>query len=182
VTDFPSTVEVLQSSFPDVDAIDPVAFLSELSDPALALVHSGLFWPRFVEVHGALFVALYGDDEADIRSRIESLPHQTPPAVPPLSWTEMVDSFNTFEVQHLFRNWRGPAEVLSAACWRLGQTLVQAWSAKLAVYVPDRRFRVDLLSADDSGEIRIVLSQESPELAVPAGWDASVRRVIIADQ
>ncbi|WP_253772332.1 hypothetical protein [Goodfellowiella coeruleoviolacea] len=169
---------ILRESFPHIEAGDPVSYFTEVGDAVQALMYSWLFWPKLLEIHGAVFLALHGNDESDIRERLYTPLGDMHPEWPPLSWNEAVDSFNVFEIPHLFRQVRGPIELFSASHWELGKVLVQIWGARLSVGFPNRRFSVCLIDADDSMDLRIQVSQASPDLVIPAGWDNRRRSII----
>ncbi|UCM87964.1 hypothetical protein [Streptomyces marincola] len=167
---------ILLRAFPGVGFLDPVAYASELGDSVQALVYSRLFWPKILQVEGAVFLGLWGADEQYIRERL-----RTPVSGrgwAPMSWTGAVDSFNRFEVAHIFRQERGPAELVGAANRELGLILVQTWSARLAVACPERRFHVRFMEADETMDSRIEVTQESPSLVAPQGWSDELRAIV----
>jgi hypothetical protein len=167
---------ILHASFPEVDSLDPVSYVSELGDPVQALLYSRLFWPKLVEFRGAVFVALWGDDYEYIDHRMHS------PAAgkdwPPMSWADAVDSFNAFEVQHIFRQVRGPVEFYEEAHLQLGLILVQAWRARLAQEYPERQFSVEFINGDEVMDSRMAVSQTYPSLIPPEGWSDEQRRIV----
>jgi hypothetical protein len=167
---------ILAEAYPSVDSADPVSYVSELGDSVQALVYARLFWPKLVEFEGAVFIALWGDDESYISERL-----RTPapdPSWGPLSWESVVDSFNKFEVAHIFRQYRGPAEVSDQANYELGQVLVQTWSARLAGAYPERKFTVRFSAADEVMDSRIEVRQAHPQLNPPAGWSDRHRAIL----
>lgn len=169
---------ILQYSYPGVGSADPVSYVSELGDSVQALVYSRLFWPKLVEFEGAVFVALWGDDEEYVAERL-----RTPASSAnwtPMSWPKVVDSFNVFEVAHIFRQNRGPVEIVESANRELALILVQAWSARLKASYSQRRFSVRFIVADETMGSRIEVSQEYPSLVTPQGW-SDERRAILPD-
>ncbi|MFK4109425.1 hypothetical protein [Streptomyces sp. NPDC002176] len=167
---------ILQQSYPEVDSCDPVAYVSELGDSVQALVYSRLFWPKLVEIEGAVFVALWGDDEEYISARI-----RTPAASPnwgAMSWPQVVDSFNKFEVAHIFRQHRGSEDMVESANRELASTLVQAWHARLATSYPGRKFSVRFADGDESMGSRIEVAQDHPPLVTPEGWSDESRAIL----
>ncbi|WP_051950661.1 hypothetical protein [Actinacidiphila yeochonensis] len=169
---------ILRESFPEVDANDPVAYVSELGDTAQALAYSYLFWPRLMEFEGAVFLCLWGDDEAHIRERMVTPAPGGSRA--PLSWADAVDGYNYFELQEMFRMIRGTGENNEAAARELGAVLVESWRARLATAYPVRMFRVELVAPDESMGWCVAVAQELPELVPPAGWNPR-RRAITGD-
>jgi hypothetical protein len=167
---------ILQYSYPGVGSADPVSYVSELGDSVQALVYSRLFWPKLVEVEGAVFVALWGDDEEYIAERLRTPASST--SMAPMSWAKVVDSFNLFEVAHIFRQNRGSTEVVESANRELGLILVQAWSARLEVSYPQRRFSVRFVEADETMDSRVEVSQEHPLLVAPQGWSDKRRAIL----
>ncbi|MFG2719603.1 hypothetical protein ACGFW5_15090 [Streptomyces sp. NPDC048416] len=170
---------ILHKSFPYVDAEDPVSYFSDAGDATQALMYGWLYWPDLVEIHGAVFLALSGNDEAEIAQRLATPLADGHPEWPAMSWVQMVDSYNIFEIQHLFRQSRGPAEFFVDTHRILGSILVQAWQARLMASYPDRQFVVRMIEADASMDLRIEVSQESPPLIPPRGWDGRRRGIIV---
>ncbi|QSB13576.1 hypothetical protein JQS43_18575 [Natronosporangium hydrolyticum] len=162
---------ILRAAFPDVGSDDPVAYFGNQGDVFQALSFAWLFWPRLVELHGAVFIALNGDDEAEISARLRRPLADTDASWPPMAWSAAVDSYNWFEVEQLFLRWRGPREFVTDAEEELAETLVKTWRARLADGYPERRFAVTLTLANESAGLRIVVRQESPRLETPRSWD-----------
>ncbi|MFJ9941284.1 hypothetical protein [Streptomyces erythrochromogenes] len=172
--------DVLHAAFPHVESDDPVGFFSEEGDVMEALKYAYLYWPNLFELHGAVFLALQGDDERETADRLSTPVADGQSGWGALSWTGMVDSYNVFEVEQLFRRWRGPAEVSEDAHRALGEFLVQMWSARLAAAYPSREFAVRLIEADEDMDLRIQVTQQHPPLTEPGGWDGR-RRGVISD-
>ncbi|WP_332757235.1 hypothetical protein [Streptomyces sp. MT206] len=170
--------DVLHAAFPHVESDDPVGFFAEEGDVMEALQYAYLYWPNLFELHGAVFLGLQGDDERETADRLSTPVADGQPGWAPMSWTEMVDSYNVFEVEQLFRRWRGPAEVSEDAHRVLGEFLVQMWSARLAAAYPSREFDVRLIEADEDMDLRVQVTQRRPYLVEPAGWDGCRRGVI----
>ncbi|GHF14826.1 hypothetical protein E5082_01905 [Streptomyces griseoluteus] len=167
---------ILQQLYPEVGSSDPVAYVSELGDSVQALVYSRLFWPKLVEIEGAVFVALWGDDEEYISARL-----RTPAASSnwaPMSWPQAVDSFNKFEVAHIFRQNRGSEEVVEDANRELASILVQVWKARLATSYPERKFSVRFVDGDETMDSRVEVTQDHPPLATPKGWSDELRAIV----
>jgi hypothetical protein len=165
----------LQAAFPGVDSQDPVGFFGQIGDVFGALSYAYLFWPKLIEIHGAVFVAVTGDYEGQVRERL-AVPAAQEEARP-LAWKEVVDSFNWFEISQLFGRWREPRDFTDDAYEGVGGFLVESWGAKLRLEFPDREFEVRLLEADEQHERRISVRQTSPPLLEPRGWDSGTRHI-----
>ncbi|WP_393058185.1 hypothetical protein [Streptomyces sp. LN549] len=173
-------INYLRQFFPDVETDDPVSYLSEAGDTVNALMYSFLYWPRLVELHGAVFLGLSGNDEEQIRERLSATTGRAIPDREELSWAEVVDSFNLFELGHLFSAVPVHSEDFDSLHRELGSILVKSWHARLVDTFPERKFSVRLVEADESMmEMRIEVKQVSPTLATPGGWDGRLRRVVI---
>ncbi|MBP0458662.1 hypothetical protein [Streptomyces montanisoli] len=168
--------EILQRAYPDVGSADPISYVSELGDSVQALVYSRLFWPKLVELEGAVFVALWGDDREYIDGRLRAPAPSGSSA--PMAWQKIVDSFNTFEVAHMFRQNRGPADLVESANRELALVLVQAWGARLGIAYPQRRFEVCYAEADEEMDSRVMVSQVHPSLVPPQGWSEEQRAIL----
>jgi hypothetical protein len=159
--------EILRASFGDAVSSDPVTYYRHVGDIYSGVAYSYLFWPNFMVVEGAVFVAMYGDDEshinmklAEIRGGETGLSHD---------WGKIVDSFNWFEISQFFPLWRGPGEHVETAFRKLGEVLCKCWAAKLCQDFPDRTFEVALNEADENVEINISVRQTYPPL-VDVPW------------
>jgi hypothetical protein len=158
--------EILSVAFPDVGSPDPAAYFGRSGNPYDALFYSALFWPSVFEVKGAVFLALYERWGNVIEERLNEIVKSGSG----LPWVQVVDSFNMFEVTHLFGQWREPREHLSDALSELGKVLVQAWYARLRAAYPERVFSVKLIPPSEDMEIHVQVHQESPALSVPENW------------
>jgi hypothetical protein len=163
---------VFNEWYPDVEANDPVAYVGEVGYAVDALLYGYLFWPQLAEIEGAVFLALHGGDEAEISQRLSSLTADEQVRRSAMSWVQVVNSFNIFEVEYLFRNWRGASDRYEDVHRELGSMLLEPWRARLASAYPQRRFSVRLLDPDDSMGWRVTVSQESPMLVAPQPWEA----------
>jgi hypothetical protein len=167
-----SLIRQLQTTFPHVGSEDPVSYLSEVGDATHALVYAWLYWPKLVEIRGAVFFALSGNDESEISERLSSPVRDEGSERPVLTWKELVDSYNIFEIGHLFRSTLASAEDSDDLHRGLGGVLVRTWRARLNEEYPNRQFSVRLVEADESMMgIRIEVSQKAPELEIPRGWN-----------
>ncbi len=107
------------------------------------------FWPKLVELQGAVFFALDGNDEQEIRKRLYTPFGDAHPEWPAMTWQNAVNSYNRFEVSQLFYVWREPSDLVSSASKELSHFLVQTWQARLR--------------------------REYPDLEVPDGWNEQRR-------
>ncbi|GAA3873993.1 hypothetical protein GCM10022243_43930 [Saccharothrix violaceirubra] len=173
-------LQIFRRSFPDVDVEfrHPASYVAETADAVAALLYSYLFWPDLVECYGAVFIAINGNEDSDLEERIRRPVGDGHEDWPELSWAAFVESYNMYEVPHLFRMLRGPAEVYEPSHAALGAVLREAWEARLAAAYPDRCFGVDLLEGNGSVALRLVVRQKSPELVAPEGYDPRRRGVI----
>lgn len=167
---------ILGEAFPEVDSTDPVEYVSELGDAVQAVLYSFLFWPKLVEFHGAVFVALWGDDEEYISQRLTS--PVSGQSYPPLGWTKVVESFNRFEVHQIFRQIRGSWEKSEETHRQLALVLVETWRARLGAAYPERSFRVWFQEGDEDMGSRIEIAQEHPALQAPRGWSDEQRAIV----
>lgn len=168
---------ILREAFPEVSSNDPVTYFSRTGDVFHALSYAWLFWPRFLTLFDAVFLALNGDDEQDIVSRLTTPIYDKNTDTPLMSWQDSVDSYNRFEVTQLFRTWRGPGHLVDETAEVLGSILRNTWSAKLEKEYPQRTFEVRLVPADEFMETSVEVVQISPRLKEPVKWD-SLRRFI----
>ncbi|MEV8378125.1 hypothetical protein AB0P21_35630 [Kribbella sp. NPDC056861] len=171
--------QVLRTAFPHVGPSDPVEYFGEAGSATEALMYSWLYWPDLVELYGAVFLLLSDANEEYISERLGASVGDEHPDWAPLAWADAIDSFNWFEVSYLFRSWSGLTDELHDDLHReLGSRLIPVWSARLTAAYPDREFSVTLLEPDDSVGWRIQVSQVSPPLQAPPGWDPQRRSVL----
>ncbi|WP_245556059.1 hypothetical protein [Actinopolyspora mortivallis] len=172
-------VAALRAAYPDVDSEDPVAFFGEEGTHFQGLMFAWLYWPRLIEIHGAVFLCLNGEDESYIRELLSTPVADGHSDWLPMSWKNVVDNFNWFEVLHLFGLHVPPDEYVVPASEQIAEILVESWSARLKVAYPEREFSVSLMDSDTE-DVGIEVVQTAPELEVPAGWDPR-RRFINPD-
>lgn len=174
--------KLLKAAFPELESTDPVAAFGQLGDLFHALSYAWLFWPNVVEIHGAAFVALDGDDEVEIGRRLAVPYGDSSPDWPPMSWCDAVDSYNRFDIEQLFRVWQGPAELVGEAALVLGGFLRSTWRHRLAERFPDRTFSIELSADSEDDGVWIQIRQTVPELVAPSGWDSKRRFINPASQ
>jgi hypothetical protein len=167
--------KLLKAAFPELESTDPVGAFGQLGDLFHALSYAWLYWPKAIEIHGAVFIALDGGDEAEIRRRLGVPYGDEHPNWPPMSWSDAVESYNRVEIEQLFRVWHGPAELVGEAALVLGEFLRETWRHRLADLFPDRSFSVELKADLESDGPWIQVRQTRPELVQPQGWDAKRR-------
>ncbi|MGI8648146.1 MAG: hypothetical protein DLM55_04580 [Acidimicrobiales bacterium] len=166
---------ILRSAFSKADFDDPVSYFGRASDIFDALSFAWLFWPKLVELYGAVFFALDGNDEREIDKRLHTAFGDAHPEWPAMPWKHAVNSYNRFEVAHLFYVCREPSSLISRAAKELSHFLVQTWQARLRWEYPERIFSVQVAEPDDSTELSIEVCQKSPDLEVPDGWNEQRR-------
>ncbi|MEU1879881.1 hypothetical protein ABZ470_21430 [Streptosporangium sp. NPDC020072] len=154
-------LEILRAAYPEVVLNDEVAYFGEVASLYSALACSALFWPRLIEIDGAVFVALHGDDEFELANRFRSLVNKEGIHPHTSIWREWISTFNKFEIVHLFNHWSGPQNIMGPAAEALGKVLVQTWSARLRECYPTRTFEVELILDDGEESTRIVVRQLS---------------------
>jgi hypothetical protein len=152
---------ILRAAYPDVAAIDEVAYFGTVSSLYSALACSALFWPKLVEIEDAVFIALYGDDERRLKRRFPELVREKNIRPHTARWEEWVSTFNKFEIVHLFKYWSGLQEIVEPAAEALGEVLVQTWTARLRSSYPNRTFEVNLLPDDGDESTRVIVRQFS---------------------
>jgi hypothetical protein len=114
----------------------PTSF-HQVGDAVEALKYAVLYWPKLIEFRGAVFLALSEGDETEIESRLTAPSHgRQRSQQAPLSWQATVDSYNIFEVAHLFRQWHGLAELSEDVHRNLGEFLVCTWRSRLLEAYP----------------------------------------------
>ncbi|WP_142003755.1 hypothetical protein [Amycolatopsis cihanbeyliensis] len=176
------SARILGAAFPEIESEDPVAYFSRVAYPYHALCYSWLFWPNLISFHGAVFVAVEEHWHEFVSDRLSAPVSGVDIESPPLSWSQAVRSFNIFEVSSFFRQWPESFENTQEALEQLAHTLVETWSAKLLMFYPDRKFSVKLIDSDPSLELGIEVTQESPELKTPSGWDPQRRFIASREQ
>ncbi|SER25607.1 hypothetical protein [Actinokineospora terrae] len=143
------------------------AYVSEEGDLLTALKYTYLFWPKLVEVEGAVIIVLDGNVYDEVIGRLAQRGDSSS------SWTDAVDSFNWFELCYLFRQWYDLGDWHMDTSRELGQVLVRAWRARLLEAYPDREFLVRLLEPTDDWDPRIEVVQVAPPLLTPDSWRAA---------
>ncbi|MER6080623.1 hypothetical protein [Streptomyces sp. NPDC001833] len=158
---------ILGSVFRDADPSNSFAYFEKNSNLYTALALGRLFWADVTVIHEAVFLVLREGDAREVDSRITA---QIKSASDNGQWRDFVDSFNRFEVRHLFLSWSGFPEVSSEAEFLLAELLVEVWSARLSSAFPDREFSVRMEEPVGEEGPCVLISQIRPPLAVPEGW------------
>jgi hypothetical protein len=144
--------------------------LAEIGGAREALVYRWLYWPDVFEFQGAVFVNLSGVSLEDMEKRYAAAWR----AGNRMNWTTSVESFNYFEIAHLFRMWSGPEGADHELQRLLARCAVEPWQAKLHLLFPQRKFEVGVAEADEDLGIRITVRQVAPKLVPPPGWASHV--------
>lgn len=169
--------EILRAMYPNVEDTDPSSYFGQIGSVYDALCYSWLFWPKLMEIHGAVFIGVYDWNEEWIYERITTPANPNGEDWPEMSWKEAVDSFNRVETGSLFQWWPESFEYAESTLEILSEALVQMWRARLQYAYPQREFSVTFMDSDHFLEIGVEVVQECPALEVPVGWDP-VRRFI----
>ena len=64
---------LFRAFYPDVEADDPADYLGANRSAVDALACGWLYWPRLIEVHGAVFLAVNGNDEDYVTERLAAM-------------------------------------------------------------------------------------------------------------
>lgn len=118
-------------------------FLHARGSPRQALFYSGLFWPRFVELEGMVFLEGTVEDESDRQRVLEALRRNGGHR----ARTEQ--SFNSVEIPSLFGGRAG--ETTEEEDELLAFQICAMWSARLRGLFPDRDFCVEVQPANEGG-------------------------------
>lgn len=155
---------VLAAAYPDAEPDSPSAYYTSEGDLLQALMYSDLFWPPCFIVDGAVFLAVGATTPQWVQEGLERRALMS--ASERGSWSTFVDSFNWFEVSHLFGRIRGPQDQMDDALDLLASILQEAWSARLKQLFPERTFEVRI--NDDGPEaFNVSVTQMAPELREP---------------
>ncbi|SRR6266478_890985 len=140
---------------PDIDTsnFDIRDFIFAFGSPLEAIMYSRIFWPRFVEIKGMIFLEGTIEDDQD-RQRLAEVFEKYEQDV---SRTE--EDFNLVEVPSDLFGRRGGETSEEEDRW-LAELLTQMWAARLHSLYPTRQFVVKVLSADETGgEVGVIFYQ-----------------------
>lgn len=120
-------------------------FMYEHGSAHSAILYLPLFVPRFVEVEGAVFfrdVLPEGSELEELQRNIRAYRSHSPGRL-----KSYVDSYNWFELRYQFADRLAKSDEYHA----LAELLVDAWAARLKYQYPQRRFRVRVMDAKETG-------------------------------
>ncbi|MFI1766024.1 hypothetical protein ACH41H_28740 [Streptomyces sp. NPDC020800] len=161
---------LIRQAHPEVEADTPTQALAELGGVIDAIPYRWLYWPDLLKVHGAPFVDLYGVGGDGIGDRLSRIIGSRPPGRSLEEWKECVDSFNYFEIAHLFRRWGGTYDSLETSHLALAELLQEPWRARLQSSYPEFSPTVRALLPDGDVGVCIAVVQDIGDLEVPNGW------------
>lgn len=118
-------------------------FLHAHGSPLDALFYSRLFWPEFVEINGMVFLKETIEDDDDRGRLDEALERYDGDK------TKTEQSFNLTEIPSLFG--KNLAETSDEEDLVLAERLAEMWQHRLQIIYPNRKFTVQLLSAEETG-------------------------------
>ena len=127
-------------------------FLHIQGSPLDALFYSRLFWPKFIEINGMVFLKETVED--DDKGRLyETLQYYNGDK------TETEKSYNLIEVPSLFG--KNLDETSDDEDFILANRLAEMWYQRLQTVFPDRNFTVKILSAEETGgEVGVIFYTE----------------------
>lgn len=128
-------------------------FLHARGSPRQALFYSGLFWPQFVEFDGMVFLEGTIEDESD-RQRVQEAVHHYKG-----DRMKTEQSFNTIEIPSLFGG--RATETTEEEDELLASQICAMWTARLRELFPHRVFSVEVVPADETGEIAVRFYQRA---------------------
>jgi hypothetical protein len=111
-----------------------------------ALLYAALFVPELVEVEGCVFLKDLGVKPAGGWDEVAA-GTRAARAESPERLRRYVDSFNWVELPHLFASRDGS----DGEDELLAEVLAQAWRGRLKDLFPDRRFKVRVIPAEETG-------------------------------
>lgn len=137
----------------DTSGFNYFDFLHALGSSLDALFYSRLFWPEFVEINGMVFLKETIEDDDDKDRLDEALERYGGDK------TKTEQSFNITEIPSLFG--KNLAETTDEEDFVLAERLAEMWQHRLRLIYPDRKFTVQILSAEETGgEVGVVFYTE----------------------
>lgn len=152
-----SSLAIIRSVYPDRDFGSMGNALGGLGSIVEAIPYRWLFWPDLELVFDAVFVDVNGVGAGEYRKRIEPIKAT---AAGESEWGRLVNSFNQFEVSHLFRNVGDRVEFGEDVQLTFAELLIAPWTAKLALEYPDRNFTVRIAPPSPELEVSIEVLQD----------------------
>jgi len=127
----------------DTSGFNYFDFLHAYGSPLDALFYSQLFYPDFVEIKGMIFLKETIEDDNDEARLDEALIRYE------YDKSKIEQSFNIVEVPSLFG--KNLAETTDEEDLVLTTRLAKMWQYKLQSTYPERKFTVQILSAEETG-------------------------------
>jgi len=138
-----SLLDILRRRLPEQDTsgFTLADFVYAAGSPVDALLYSQLFWPELLEIDGAVLLRDGVEDEDDF-ARVRASVRERGPV-------ETERRFNLRELSDLFG--KGLAEIDDEHAEVLLARLAEMWRGRLHERFPERRFTVEVLTADETG-------------------------------
>src|SRR5215468_948910 len=129
-------------------------YVYAFGSPLQALMYSKLFWPEFIEIEDMVFLKDWMEDEDD-RSRVLKVLEQNEGNRP-----KTEQDFNLIEIPpDIFGKKMG--ETTEEEDRYLAEILIEMWQCRLRMLFPNRNFKVELLTAEETGGEMGVLFYQS---------------------
>lgn len=122
-------------------------FLHACGSPREALFYSELFWPRFEEYNDMIFLDGTIEDETDAQGVQEALIKYEGDRM------KTEQAFNTIEIPWLFGGHAG--ETTDEEDVFLASRICEMWAVRLRELFPDRKFKVEVVPANQTEEISV---------------------------
>ncbi|MDJ1137621.1 hypothetical protein [Streptomyces iconiensis] len=122
--------------------------LAEIGSVTDAIAYRWLFWPDVVEVGGAVFVDLEGIGREGISQRLRTAHDSSRFGESSEQWTELINSFNYFEIGNIFAQWKGSQDSSEEVQLTLAASLIEPWTARIATVRPARQVEVQIAPPD----------------------------------
>jgi hypothetical protein len=126
-------------------------YVYAFGSPLQALMYSKLFWPEFIEIEDMVFLKdRIEDDRSAVLKVLEQYEGNRP---------KTEQDFNLLEIpSNIFGKKMG--ETTEEEDRYLAEILVEMWQCRLRMLFPNRSFKVELLTAEETGgEIGILFYQ-----------------------
>lgn len=136
-------LDTLKSRFRPIEGSVPHTLMDmvhEFGSGEAALLYSCLFVPRFVEIDGSVLINL---DSSNLNETFRAAKSESK-----LSVSEIEASFNFLELPYIFSDRSATFEELRL----LAAQIREAWECHLRAKYPTRRFAVNVVGADVTGE------------------------------
>ncbi|WP_327354205.1 hypothetical protein [Streptomyces sp. NBC_01304] len=164
-------MEIIRTLRGDEDGDSPQELLAELGNIPDAVAYAQLFWPDVIALHGSAIIDIHGYGVSEVESRLERTVQRHGPGRSVGEWRDWVDSFNYFEVAHLFRNFVDFGEREHEAHLAFARLLVPPWQARLdAMTSVTTHPQVRVTEEIEGAGICVAVSQQIGSENCPLGW------------